>query len=142
VVFSGLIIVQGMFAFINGLIDLGYYPGSIWELFYGLISIIIGFALIMMPELSMIVLMYIFAIWLVVSGISQIVQGLFIRRSLIGEFTLISSGVLSILLAIGIMLFPSSTASGFMWFLAIYLTLWIVFSVVQDERLKKISVSD
>ncbi|MBD3329831.1 hypothetical protein GF357_05050 [Candidatus Dojkabacteria bacterium] len=141
VVFAILTLIQGMFALIDGLIGLGIYPGALWTLIYGLVSVILGFMVMLNPDTSIVSLMYIFGAWILVSGILQVIEGIFVRKTYKGETALIINGLLSVLLSLVIFIFPSSTAIGFMWFAAIYLVLWIVFAIVQQERIH-ITTSD
>lgn len=135
VIFSILLIVKGLFSFIDGLVSLGFIQGAFWELIYGAISLILGFIILWDPTIAARTLTYILASWILISGISNIFEGLAIRRTYAGELILLFGGVFSVLLAIFLFIFPWTDIQPFIWFISIYLVLHIIFSWAQMERI-------
>ena len=80
---------------------------------------------------------YILAIWMFVSGIVDIFRGITSRRTYTNNLSLIVGGGLSVLLAMFIFFSPITTAVAFMWFLAVYIVIWIVFELVHEEKIRE-----
>lgn len=137
VIFALVLILQGMFSFVNGLVNFGVYQNAVWSILYGLISITIGFGIVTVPSWTVITLTYILAGWIFLSGLLDIIDGLFIRSEAPTELYLILSGVISILFSLLLIAFPAGSAIAFMWFVGIYILIWLVFSWSQEERLKR-----
>lgn len=138
-VFSLLLIFQGVFGLIDGIVNLGTYGDYFWKIIYGISSLGLGFGIIYFPLDSITVLGYLLDGWVLTSGFLNIIEGLILRNKIATELFLIVSGVVSVLLSILIFFFPAQSAAGFMWFVAIYLVLWIVFQWSQDERIRRTS---
>lgn len=133
-IFAILLIVQGIVAFIIGMVDLGFVPGSLWQLIYGAVSIGLGFIILWDPAIGIQTLIYLLAGWILFTGLLNIIEQISIRETYAGEIPLFIGGSLSIILALFLFFSPEAAIAPLLWFLAIYLVIQIVFGWAQMER--------
>ena len=124
VTLSVLILLFGSYAIVNGLFTIvaavaGRRGEPHWVslLISGVLSAALGVLTFLAPAITTIVLLYIIAAWAIVTGISEIVTAIRLRRVITGEWLLIVAGALSVLF--GILLIVSPGAG------ALAVTLWI-----------------
>lgn len=124
----------GVMAIVEGVIALAAaFGGSApvsrgWAVFYGLVSVAFGILAILNPLATAGVLLLFLAAWLIVGGIYRIVFAIRVRKHIQGEWMLILSGLLAVLLGV---MFAMSPASGL-----VVTSLWIgalalVYGVLQ-----------
>ncbi|WAW09418.1 DUF308 domain-containing protein [Oxalobacter vibrioformis] len=109
-----------------------------WLLFYAVCSILFGLVTIMNPEAVASMLLIFFAVWLIIAGIYRIVFAIQARKRLEGEWMLIVSGVLAIVL--GAMLIAQPLTG------MIITTIWIgamvlvygIFQIMAGIQLRKL----
>ena len=126
--------VFGIYALIDGIMavyiairERGSLSRWAWVLFEGLLGIIAGIVAFAYPGLTALVLLYIVAIWAVVTGIMEIVTAIAIRGFVAREWTLGLAGILSILFGIVLFIFPGAGVLSILWLVGIY---GIVFGVL------------
>jgi uncharacterized membrane protein HdeD (DUF308 family) len=93
----------------------------------GVVSLIAGILTFVWPSLTALVLLYVIALWALITGITEIVAAIELRRRLQGEWVLILSGVASIIFGILLLLFPGAGALALIWVIGIYA---IVFGIL------------
>jgi len=131
---AALIIVFGVYAFADGVFLLVKAIGS-WKaredrwvlLLEGLLGIGIGAMTFFAPDVTAIGLLFYVASWSLATGVLEIVGAIRLRKEIAGEFWWILSGVVSILFAIFLMMFPGAGILGLVWLLGIFA---IAFGVV------------
>jgi uncharacterized membrane protein HdeD (DUF308 family) len=75
------------------------------------------------PGVTAIALLYFIAAWVLMTGIAEIVTAVRLRKVIIGEWALIAAGVISVLFALFLFVFPAAGAPA--------VTLWIgVWAVI------------
>lgn len=104
----------GVVAVVEGIVVLvGLFTGSApvskgWAVFYALVSIVFGVLAILNPLATASILLLFLAAWLVVGGIYRIVFAIRVRKRIEGEWLLILSGLLAVLLGVMFALNPLS----------------------------------
>jgi len=81
VLFSVVLFISGIFEITFSLINSKIIKGWGWMLSYGIFDLIIGIILITKESLTMEILPFIFGIWLIFRGISQVSRGVFLKQS-------------------------------------------------------------
>lgn len=79
-----------------------------WLAFYALVSLVFGVLTVRNPGLTAVVLVLMLAAWLLVAGIFRITLAIRIRKLIEGEWLMILSGALAILLAALFVMFPGA----------------------------------
>lgn len=139
-----LVLWMGALAIVEGVVALAAAIGGSapisrgWAVFYALLSIGFGILAMLDPLGMASALMLVLAAWLLVAGVYRIVFALRVRREIEGEWLLILSGALAVLLGV---LFAINPLSGL-----VVTSLWIgatvlvygVLQVVVAFRLRRL----
>ncbi|KAF1712390.1 hypothetical protein CSC70_02385 [Pseudoxanthomonas kalamensis DSM 18571] len=108
-----------------------------WLLFYALVSIAFGVLAVLNPVATAAVLLMLLAAWLIVGGIFRIVFAIKVRKLIEGEWMIILSGALSIILGIMFVAKPlAGVAVTTLWIGALALV-YGVFQIVAAFKLRK-----
>jgi len=138
-----LVLLYGVFALFDGGLAIGAAimggePAPRWWLaIIGVLGIAAGAVTLMWPGITGIVLLYFIAGWAIASGVFQIVGAIRVRKEISDEWLLISSGVLSVLFGVLVMLFPGAGALGLAFAIAVFAVAYGVLLVGFALRLRK-----
>jgi uncharacterized membrane protein HdeD (DUF308 family) len=131
---DALIIVFGIYAFADGIFLVVKAIGG-WKarddrwllLFEGLMGIGIGVITFFAPGVTAIGLLFYIAAWSLATGILEIVGAVRLRKEIEREVLWILTGIVSIVFAVLLMVFPGAGILGLVWLLGVYA---IVFGVL------------
>ena len=124
-VFAVYALIDGIMAVYIAIRERGSLSRWAWVLFEG--GIIAGIVAFVYPGLTALVLLYIVAIWAVVTGIMEIVTAIAIRGFVAREWALGLAGILSIIFGIVLFIFPGAGLLSILWLVGIY---GIVFGIL------------
>lgn len=103
----------GAYAFADGIFALASIISSraarthFWALlFEGIVGIAVGIVTFFLPEITLFGLIILISVWAVVTGISEIIVAIKLRKIIEGEFLMIISGLLSIVFGILVLMKP------------------------------------
>jgi uncharacterized membrane protein HdeD (DUF308 family) len=128
-----LVLFYGAFVLVDGVLALahaimGDNMGSRWWLaLVGIAGIAAGLLTFMWPGVTALVLLIFIATWAIVLGVFQILGAIRLRKEIDNEWTLILSGVISVLFGVILLVAPGAGAVGLIWVIATYA---IVFGVL------------
>lgn len=122
-VFGVYALVDGVFALVAGLRLARHHGRSTALLVEGVLNIVIGVIVFVWPGQALVALIYLIAIWAIVTGIVLIGAGMALVR-LSGEVLLVVSGILSILLGIILLVQPAVGVVALSWWLGAYALLF------------------
>jgi len=114
-VFAAYALVDGGIAVITSIQERELLDRWGWVLFEGILSILAGLIAFANPALTALVLLYIIAAWAIVSGISEIVAAIRLRKIIEREWLLVLAGVVSVLFGLALILQPAATALVLVW---------------------------
>jgi len=146
-VFAGYSFVDGVLALVTGLSSGQKKSGRWWSLIIrGVLGIVIGVLFVLWPMVMTVsyalVSLVLLAIWAIVGGIAEIVAAVRLRKQIKGEWLLATSGVLMVLIGIGIpvlwVLDPAATLVSYAWMLGILFVVIGTMLIVLGFRLRKI----
>ena len=141
---SALVLVWGAFALVDGVLAL--VAGvrirdngkPLWALIVvGLLGIAAGIVTFFYPGLTALVLLYIIAIWALVSGVFQIVAAIRFRKDIRNEWLLGLSGLVSILFGGMMIMQPGAGALALVWVIGLYAVFFGILLLVFSFRLKQ-----
>ena len=152
-----LTIVFGAYSFADGVLGLWSRYKSMrqgeswgWLIFSGLLGIATGLIVLVSPFVATLVLTVFLwtmvAFWSITSGVMEIVAAFRLRKEIEGEWLLVLSGVISILLGAAVtwVLFttPAGSIMALGWLLGVYAAIFGVTMILLALKLRKVSASD
>lgn len=100
----------------------------------GIVDIATGVIAFIFPTLAAIVLVFVFAIWAIVTGLLQLIMAIRLRREITNEWLLGLGGVASILLGVIMIINPGAGLIGLVWAIAGYAIVFGVLMIVLAFR--------
>jgi uncharacterized membrane protein HdeD (DUF308 family) len=86
----------------------------------GLIDIAAGVVAFLFPTMAAVVAVFVVAFWAIATGILEIAAAIQLRKEIQGEWALALTGVVSIVLGVIMIIFPSAGLIGLVWAIAGY----------------------
>jgi uncharacterized membrane protein HdeD (DUF308 family) len=86
----------------------------------GAFGIMAGLVALAWPGVTALVLLYIIAIWAILSGIAEMIAAVALRREIEGEWVLFLVGVLSVVLGVAMAVLPSVGVLSLIWLVGLY----------------------
>ena len=134
-VFGAYAFVDGIFALIAGLRAARHHGRSAPLLVEGILNLLIGVAVFLWPAAMLVALIYLIAIWAVLTGVLLIAAGIaLIRHS--GEWLLILGGIISVLLGIVLFFAPGAGIVALSWWLGVYALLFGIALLMTAFRIR------
>jgi uncharacterized membrane protein HdeD (DUF308 family) len=134
-VFGAYAFVDGIFALIAGLRAARHHGRSAPLLIEGVLNLVIGILVFLWPIAALVTLIYMIAIWAVVTGVVLIVAGIaLIRHS--GEWLLILGGIISVLFGIVLFFAPGAGIVALSWWLGFYALLFGIALLIAAFRIR------
>jgi uncharacterized membrane protein HdeD (DUF308 family) len=135
-----LVLLFGFYAILDGVFDIVSamrVPSHHWALLVeGIVGIIVGVLTIVWPGITAIALLYLIAIWAIVTGVLEIIAGIRLREIITNEWLLILMGVISVLFGILIIAFPRAGALAIVLWIGAYAFVFGVILIVLAFRLR------
>lgn len=139
-----LVIMWGAWAFVDGIAALvtawqARDQGKpVWPLvLIGVLGVAAGLVTLFAPGVAATALLALIAAWAIVTGVFQIVHAVRVRKAIENEWMLILSGILSVLVGVFILLYPTSGALAIVWLIAAWSIVTGVMLVSLALRLRK-----
>jgi len=120
-VFLGIyLLLDGLFAVIGSLMTASSHKNWWLLLLEGLISLAAGIFVFAWPSITLLVLIYIVAIWAIITGIFEFLASLIATWAAPGKIFIGVTGVLSVILGIVIFSYPLFSITAAIWLIGIY----------------------
>ena len=133
--FGAYAFIDGVFALIAGLRLARQHGRSAPLLLEGVLNVLIGLIIFIWPSEALVALVYVVAIWAVITGVALIAAGIaLIRHS--GEWLLVLCGIISILLGIILFVQPTAGVIALSWWLGFYALLFGIILLVAAFRIR------
>jgi uncharacterized membrane protein HdeD (DUF308 family) len=122
-----LIILFGAYAIAFGVMNFVAAAGlrregeSPWPfIFRGLLGIGLGVVVIVWPDISALTLLYVIAAWAVVTGVTEVIAAIELRKLIENEWFLGLAGVASIVFGVLVAIYPGAGAVALVWTIGVY----------------------
>jgi uncharacterized membrane protein HdeD (DUF308 family) len=122
-----LVILFGAYAVADGVLAIAAALSNVvgqqrrWSiLLQGVVSLAIGIATFVWPNVTALTLLYLIAVWAITTGILEIVVAIELRREMSNEWLLVLSGIASIVFGVLVIVFPGAGALSVLWMIAAY----------------------
>ena len=135
ILFGIYALIDGIFALLAALREAQRHGRSGALLLEGILDILIAILAFAWPQAALVALIYLIALWAVGTGIVLIVAGLALIR-LSGEWLLVASGLLSLLLGIVLFVHPGVGVVALSWWLGLYALLFGIALVSAAFRIR------
>jgi uncharacterized membrane protein HdeD (DUF308 family) len=86
----------------------------------GAFGIVAGLVALAWPGVTALVLLYVVAIWAILSGIAEMIAAVALRREIEGEWVLFLVGVLSVVLGVAMAILPGVGVLSLIWLVGLY----------------------
>ena len=104
----------------------------------GIVGIVIGIVTFFWPHITAFILLYLIAIWAILTGITELATAFAIRGITALEWTLGIAGVLSIIFGLLLFIFPRSGILALLWLVGIYAIIFGVVLIVRAFQLRSV----
>ena len=105
---------------------------------FGLLSLVAGVIALWNPFATLGALAILMAIWLIVAGVGEITTAIAIRKAVKGEWLLVISGILAIILGIVVFAMPGASLVTIALLVGINALILGIFLVVSAFRIRKL----
>ena len=121
VIFLGAyLVLDGLFAVVAGFMACCNHKHWWMLLLEGAVSLIAGIFVLVWPGISLLIMLYILAIWACITGIFEFLASMTATWAMPGKVFLGTTGVLSIILGVMIFIYPEFTLSAIIYLVGIY----------------------
>jgi uncharacterized membrane protein HdeD (DUF308 family) len=140
---AALIIVWGLFTLVNGVVEVVASLGGArehrwswgWQLAAGLVGIVVGLAILRWPGVSALFVLYLVAIWAMVTGIVSIVRAIADHEELPHAWLVALGGIVSVLFGIVMFAWPHVGLLTLVYLVGIYAIVYGVIACVIAFRM-------
>jgi uncharacterized membrane protein HdeD (DUF308 family) len=135
------VLLLAAFALIEGVINVaaGIRGREGWAIFEGVVSVIAGVVMLAWPAITALVLLYLVAVWAIITGVARIVAAIQLRRVLRNEWLLVGSGLASVIFGLIAAIFPGAGILALVWLLAAWLIVLGVLLVALALSLRQLA---
>ncbi len=135
ILFGAFALVDGIFTLVTG-IQLSKYFDRWWAVVLeGIMGIAAGVLTLIWPGAASHVLFYFVAVWVILTGVLEIMVATRIRFYIPGEWNMILAGVLSILCGILLFVYPGAGVVALVWTIGIFAIVFGIMQIVFSSRL-------
>ena len=134
--FGAYVFVDGVCAIASSIMSWSERDNHWLVLLSGIASVGIGIVTFRTPEITTLVLLLYIATWALVTGVLQVAAAIRLRKEIEGEIWLAISGVLSILFAFFLWLFPGAGALGLVTVIGAYAIVFGILLIMLGFRLR------
>lgn len=105
----------------------------------GIVDIAAGVIAFIFPTLAAIVLVFVVAVWAIITGLLQLVMAIRLRREITNEWFLGLGGVVSILLGVIMVINPGAGMIGLVWAIAGYAIVFGILMIILAFRARSMA---
>jgi uncharacterized membrane protein HdeD (DUF308 family) len=141
---QALILLFGAYALVDGVFAVvGVFGGTRggtprWLLLIeGIVGILAGLIAFVLPGLTAVVLLYLIAVWAIVTGIFEIASAIRLRQEITGEWALIIGGALSILFGVILAVIgPVAGLLSLIWLIGVYAVAFGILMLITSFQVR------
>jgi uncharacterized membrane protein HdeD (DUF308 family) len=140
---TALVFLFGAYALVDGLFTSAVALRSPegyrhwWALLLeGIFGVVAGALAFVWPGITALVLLYLIAVWAVVTGVFEVVAAVYLRRLISGEWLLVVGGVVSVLFGVLLAVWPGAGVLAVLWLIGAYAILFGALLIALGLRLR------
>ncbi len=136
VLFSIYLGLQGIFLIFTALNSRGISRHWWLALVEGGVCLLIAILAFAWPGITAMALLFIIAFWAFITGVIEVYSAVHLRKVIQGEWVLGLSGILSLIFAIILVVYPSAGALAVLWIIGIYAILFGLLTLYLASKLR------
>ena len=140
-----LAILFGVYTLLDGItsIVMGLGQGSdrVYLITLGVLGVVAGLISLIWPQITVIVLLVVIAVWAIVAGVMQIAAAIRLRKVIRNEWFLALSGAIALVLGLLLIVQPAAGAIALVIAIATFALVWGVTLVVLGFRLRSLNAA-
>lgn len=138
---ASVLLIFGVYAVVDGVLALISAArgdtGTRWpNVMEGMAGIVVGFLALVFPDRAGRAIVVLIGAWAIVTGVFEIVGAIQLRKVIDNEWTLILSGVISVLFGIALVAMPGAGALALVWVIGTFAIIAGVLSCILAFKLK------
>src|SRR5918997_3377694 len=140
---GALILLFGAYALVDGTFAIvGVFNGSRggtprWFLpVEGVVGILAGLIAFLLPGMTALALLYLIALWSIVTGVFEAATAIRLRREIQGEWALVAGGIISVLFGVVLAVLPAVGILSLIWLIGVYAIVFGVLLIVTAFRVR------
>ena len=102
----------------------------------GVLGVVAGIVAVIWPEITALSLLFVVAAWSIVTGITQIIAAIRLRREIEGELWLGLGGLITLLFGVYLAIFPGLGLLSLVWLVGVWAVIFGIVSLVLAYRLR------
>jgi uncharacterized membrane protein HdeD (DUF308 family) len=137
-----LALLFGAYTLLDGItaltMGIGRQVGSdrVYMIVLGVLGVVAGLIALIWPQITVIVLLVIIAVWAIVAGVTQIAAAIRLRKVIRNEWFLALTGAISLVLGVLLIVQPAEGAIALVIAIATFALVWGVVLIVLGLRLR------
>ena len=135
--FGAYVLLDGIMAIVVSLEERKSASGWWVVLLLGIVGVIVGLLCFIHPGNVAVLIFYLVAIWLIISGLFVIISA-FTLRAAGAEWLLVVVGVISIIVGIIFFIHPTSSILSIVWLLGIFALVYGIVQIVRAIQLRSL----
>jgi uncharacterized membrane protein HdeD (DUF308 family) len=143
-----LVILFGAYALVDGVVAVivALQERSIFRRWWvllveGLVGVAIGVITFFWPAITALVLLYLIAVWAIVTGIFELAAAFSGRVPVAAEWTLALAGILSVLLGVLLAVQPRAGLLSLVWLIGAYAIVFGVLLIIRAFQFRAVSIA-
>jgi len=144
-----LVLVFGVYSVLDGILGLSMavggksLPGSnrLLIALMGLFGVAAGVVAFLWPDITALALLWVIAIWAIMTGLLEIVAAVRLRKEITNEWFWVLSGLLSVVLGLVLIFQPTLGALGLITTIGIFSIAWGVALIMLSFKLKGLAAA-
>ncbi len=101
----------------------------------GLVEIVLAVLVVIWPQITAVVFVYLIAAWAIITGVAEIVAAIELRGVLPNEWLMLLSGILSVVFGVMLIVYPAAGAVSLVWLVGLYAMVAGIMDIVFAFRL-------
>lgn len=137
--FGAYTLVDGITSIVMGI---GQGTDRVYLVTLGILGVVAGAIALIWPQITVIVLLVIIAVWAIFAGIMQIAAAIRLRKVIRNEWFLALSGIVALVLGLLLVVQPAEGAIALVVAIATFAIVWGLTLVVLGFRLRTLASAD
>ena len=136
ILFGVFVLLDGILAGITALRERRSHPRWWLPLLEGVLGLGFGIAILVWPQISLLVLIYLAAGWAILTGVMELITAVALRQEISNEWLLVIAGIASLAVGGILLLQPESGVLAAAWLIGIYALILGILQIILSIRLK------